>query len=174
MLGSWFSAPATFVFLEQVALKLWLYQNVEAVVSMYEDRFDLCTFQSQLIEKPSRDQRTENHSWWKNLTQRKSGPMTSASSYIKIMSISIPVKRTKELRALKGWYASSLCLSLACMYITNVTLWKHLFMTYFQLMKTYCFCMLIFILDYLKWELFNKSCSPLDKAEDAIGLSVPF
>lgn len=98
----------------EVALKLWLYQNVEAVVSMYEDRFDLCTFQSQLIEEPSRDQRTENHSWWKNLTQRKSGPMTSASRYIKIMSISIPMKRTKELRALKGWrYYFSLFLELS-------------------------------------------------------------
>lgn len=108
-----------FVYMEQVALKLWLYENVEAVVSMYEDRFDLCTFQSQLIKEPSRDRQTENYSWWKNLTQRKSGPVTSASSYVKIMSISISVKRTKELRALKGWYASSLCptaISSACMY----------------------------------------------------------
>lgn len=98
----------------EVALKLWLYENVEAVVSMYEDRFDLCTFQSQLIKEPSRDWRTENYSWWKNLTQRKSGPVTSASSYVKIMSISISVKRTKELRALKGWrYYFSLFLELS-------------------------------------------------------------
>ncbi|ESR56865.1 hypothetical protein CICLE_v10019729mg [Citrus x clementina] len=98
----------------EVALKLWLYENVEAVVSMYEDCFDLCTFQSQLIKEPSRDRRTENYSWWKNLIQRKSGPVTSASSYVKIMSISISVKRTKELRALKGWrYYFSLFLELS-------------------------------------------------------------
>ncbi|GAY40128.1 hypothetical protein CUMW_049660 [Citrus unshiu] len=97
----------------EVALKLWLYENVEAVVSMYEDCFDLCTFQSQLIKEPSRDRRTENYSWWKNLIQRKSGPVTSASSYVKIMSISISVKRTKELRALKGRYYFSLFLELS-------------------------------------------------------------
>ncbi|KAF2292635.1 hypothetical protein GH714_026186 [Hevea brasiliensis] len=40
----------------EVALNQWLYQNVEAVVSMYEDRFDLCTLQSIVIEEPSKNQ----------------------------------------------------------------------------------------------------------------------
>ncbi|KAJ0052047.1 hypothetical protein Pint_01573 [Pistacia integerrima] len=100
--------------LEQVALNLWLYQNVEAVVSMYEDRFDLCTFQSQRIEESSRDIEVENHNWWKKLTWRKSRTSTSALSYIEIIQISISVRRTKELRALTGWrYYFSLFLELS-------------------------------------------------------------
>ncbi|KAJ4728506.1 Phosphoglycolate phosphatase [Melia azedarach] len=98
----------------EVALKQWLYQNVEAVVSMYEDRFDLCTFESQPVEEASKDHQTENYSWWKKLTQRKSEPVVSALHYIEIMNISISVKRTKELRALTGWrYYFSLFLELS-------------------------------------------------------------
>lgn len=85
---------------------------------MYEDRFDLCTFQSQLLEESSRDIQVENHNWWKKLTQRKSGTSTSASSYIEIIQISISVRRTKELRAVTGWYAFCLCpiaILLSCM-----------------------------------------------------------
>ncbi|KAG6426806.1 hypothetical protein SASPL_111040 [Salvia splendens] len=70
----------------EVALHQWLHQNMAAVASMYEDRFDLCILESQLIE--SRGNETEN--------------------------ISLPVKRTKELRALVGWrYYFSLFLELA-------------------------------------------------------------
>ncbi|XP_044491692.1 uncharacterized protein LOC123215593 isoform X2 [Mangifera indica] len=98
----------------EVALNLWLYQNVKAVVSMYEDRFDLCTFQMHLIEESSRDIQLENHNWWKKLTWGKSGTSTSASSYIEIIQISISVRRTKELRALTGWrYYFSLFLELS-------------------------------------------------------------
>ncbi|XP_057985084.1 uncharacterized protein LOC110671825 isoform X4 [Hevea brasiliensis] len=85
----------------EVALNQWLYQNVEAVVSMYEDRFDLCTLQSIVIEGPSKNQ-TENPSWWKNLTGRKHGTIPCSLSYVVISQFSMPVKRTKELRALTG------------------------------------------------------------------------
>ncbi|KAK0581165.1 hypothetical protein LWI29_010811 [Acer saccharum] len=95
----------------EVALNIWVYQNVEAVVSMYEDRFDLCTLQSQLIEDSSGDLRNVNYSWWKKLILRKSGTVKSALRYIEITRTSISVKRTKELRALTGWrYYFSLCL----------------------------------------------------------------
>ncbi|KAJ9176561.1 hypothetical protein P3X46_011863 [Hevea brasiliensis] len=97
----------------EVALNQWMYQNVEAVVSMYEDRFDLCTLQSIIIEEPSQNQ-TENPSWWKNLTRRKSETMPSSLCYVVISQFSMPVKRTKELRALTGWrYYFSLYLELS-------------------------------------------------------------
>uniref|UniRef100_A0A5B7A9R6 Uncharacterized protein n=1 Tax=Davidia involucrata TaxID=16924 RepID=A0A5B7A9R6_DAVIN len=97
----------------EVALNQWLHQNMEAVVSMYEDRFDLCMLQSQFIEEPSKSQ-TEKFSWWKKLTLRKSGSVLSPSRYVVISYISVPVKRTKELRALIGWrYYFSLFLELA-------------------------------------------------------------
>ncbi|XP_043805698.1 uncharacterized protein LOC110630227 isoform X3 [Manihot esculenta] len=99
----------------EVALNQWLYQNVEAVVSMYEDRFDLCILQSTVIEEPRQNQ-TKNSSWWKNLTERnlterKYGTVPSSFNYIFIGQLSMPVKRTNELRALTGWrYYFSLCL----------------------------------------------------------------
>lgn len=91
----------------QVVLKQWLYQNMDAVVSMYEDRFDLCTLQSQLIEEPSKGE-SEKFSWWKKLSLTKSGPVSSPLRVAVMSYICIPVKRTKELRVLTGWYASSL------------------------------------------------------------------
>lgn len=97
----------------EVALKQWLYQNMEAVVSMYEDCFDLCTLQSQLIEEPSKSQ-AENFSWWKKLTVRQSGSLSTPSQCVVISHFSMPVKRTKELRALTGWrYYFSLFLELS-------------------------------------------------------------
>lgn len=97
----------------EVSLNQWLYQNVEVVVSMYEDRFDLCTLQSQVIEEPSKGE-TEKFSWWKKLSLRKSGPVSSPFSVAVMSYICIPVKRTKELRVLRGWrYYFSLYLELA-------------------------------------------------------------
>ncbi|KAH7517527.1 hypothetical protein FEM48_Zijuj09G0074400 [Ziziphus jujuba var. spinosa] len=85
----------------EVALNQWLYQNMESVTSMYEDRFDLHTLQSQLIKEPG-NRHSENQ-WWKRFTQKKSE--TGSSSYYTVISqFSMPVKRTKELRALTGCY----------------------------------------------------------------------
>ncbi|KAH7576333.1 hypothetical protein JRO89_XS01G0037900 [Xanthoceras sorbifolium] len=94
----------------EVALNMWLYQNVEAVVSMYEDRFDLYTFKNQVIEDSSGDLPNVNYSWWKKLSSRKSGTVTSTLRCIEIIRTSISVKRTKELRALTGWYVFLICL----------------------------------------------------------------
>lgn len=83
-------------------MKQWLHQNMEAVVSMYEDRFDLYTFQRQLIEESSKN-KIQNDNWWKKLRMMSSQPVLYQLSTILINQISIPVKRTKELRALTGW-----------------------------------------------------------------------
>ncbi|CAN6684752.1 unnamed protein product [Malus baccata var. baccata] len=96
----------------EVALYQWLYQNLEAVASMYEDRFDLWTFQSQLIEE-SNNSWTENYKWWKWLSWKKSDTASSTLHQVVISQFSMPVKRTKELRALTGWrYYFSLFLEL--------------------------------------------------------------
>lgn len=87
---------------KQAAMNQWLHQNMEAVVSMYEDRFDLYTFQHQLIEESSKS-KVQNDNWWKKLRVMSSQPVLSQLSTILINQISIPVKRTKELRALTGW-----------------------------------------------------------------------
>ncbi|GAV70682.1 DUF3685 domain-containing protein [Cephalotus follicularis] len=96
-----------------VALNQWMYQNLEAVISMYEDRFDLCILQSQLIVEPSKDQ-VENCNWWEKLTMRKSTTLSSPFRNVVISYFSMPVKRTKELRALTGWrYYFSIFLELS-------------------------------------------------------------
>ncbi|CAN4093292.1 unnamed protein product [Withania somnifera] len=97
----------------EAAMNQWFHQNMEAVVSMYEDRFDLYTFQHQLYEESSKS-KVQNGSWWKKLRVMSSQPVLSQLSTIIINQISIPVKRTKELRALTGWrYYYSLLLELA-------------------------------------------------------------
>lgn len=97
----------------EAAMNQWLHQNMEAVVSMYEDRFDLYTFQRQLIEESSKS-KVQNDSWWKKFRVMSSQPVLSQLSTILISQISMPVKRTRELRALTGWrYYYSLLLELA-------------------------------------------------------------
>ncbi|KAL2540746.1 hypothetical protein Adt_01724 [Abeliophyllum distichum] len=97
----------------EVALHQWLHQNIEAVVSMYEDQFDLHTLQIQPIEESSRRD-DENINWWKRLFLRRSGSVSSSLRFVLISHISLPVKRTMELRDLTGWrYYFSLFLELA-------------------------------------------------------------
>lgn len=97
----------------EVALNQWLHQNMEVVVSMYEDRFDLCTFQYQLVEESSKD-KDQTINWWKKLNVISSRPVSRQLNVLVIDHISVPVKRTKELRALTGWrYYYSLFLELA-------------------------------------------------------------
>ncbi|XVF81157.1 hypothetical protein PTKIN_Ptkin15bG0134300 [Pterospermum kingtungense] len=86
----------------EVALNQWLYQNLEAIVSMYEDRFDLYTLKSQLIEEKSSDY-AGTYSWWKKLTLGKYESVSPSLRYVVISNFSMSVKRTKELRALTGW-----------------------------------------------------------------------
>lgn len=86
----------------QVALNQWLHQNMAAVASMYEDRFDLSILECQHIQ--SRDDQNVNFGWLKKISFMRSGSISSSQRYVTISSISVPVKRTKELRALVGWY----------------------------------------------------------------------
>lgn len=76
---------------------------MESVVSMYEDRFDLRTFQRHVVENSKST--AENFQWWRKLGIKKSAPLLLESSFVVIAPVSVSVKRTKELRALNGWYA---------------------------------------------------------------------
>ncbi|RYR39883.1 hypothetical protein Ahy_A09g045522 isoform D [Arachis hypogaea] len=97
----------------EVALNQWLYHNMDTVVSMYEDRFDLCTLGSQRIDLPNISQ-TETQSWWRRLSQLNSKTVSPELQCLVINHFSMPVKRTKELRALAGWrYYFSLFLELS-------------------------------------------------------------
>ncbi|XP_047315256.1 uncharacterized protein LOC124919134 isoform X2 [Impatiens glandulifera] len=86
----------------EVAVNTWLHQNTEAIVSMYEDRFDLRILQSRIIEEPTRSH-IEDFNWWKKLTRRKSGYISSPPQYLAISYQALMVRRTQELRALTGW-----------------------------------------------------------------------
>ncbi|XP_052729168.1 uncharacterized protein LOC108329603 isoform X3 [Vigna angularis] len=90
----------------EVALNQWLCHNMDTVVSMYEDRFDLCILESKPIDLTDSIQ-TEEQNWWKKLTQQNSKTKSPELHCIEISHFSIPVKRTKELRALTGWLAQS-------------------------------------------------------------------
>ncbi|XP_013687397.2 uncharacterized protein LOC106391320 isoform X2 [Brassica napus] len=100
----------------EVALYQWLHQNMEAVVSMYEDRFDLYILQTQVINNPDGGDGTKSGSWWRKLTPGKAKAASSSAPlrYSVISDFSLPVKRTKELKALSGWrYYFSLFLELS-------------------------------------------------------------
>lgn len=79
---------------------------MEAVVSMYEDRFDLSTFECQPIGERGK-RKDENHHWWKKLGVMRSETVASPLHVAFIYQVSIAVKRTKELRSLTGWYVQS-------------------------------------------------------------------
>ncbi|KGN44585.1 uncharacterized protein LOC101223105 isoform X2 [Cucumis sativus] len=97
----------------EVAMNQWLYQNIEAIVSMYEDRFDLCTLSSQPIDLPGSGQ-VNIDNWWMKYILRRKETLSSQVYYVVIRSFAMPVKRTKELRALRGWrYYFSLLIELS-------------------------------------------------------------
>ncbi|GAB4830162.1 hypothetical protein Ancab_019804 [Ancistrocladus abbreviatus] len=105
----------------EVAMKQWLNENVEAVVSMYEDRFDLCTLQSQLVKEPIKDC-TKTTSWWRKFSLGRSATVHLQHHYAVVTPFVLPVKRTKELRALTGWkYYFSLLLELSDILMPLVT-----------------------------------------------------
>lgn len=94
----------------EVALNEWLLQNFESVASMYEDRFELCTLQRKLLEETSIGN-AKKIKWWKDIIFKET-PL-STPHYILITQSPVFVKRTRELRALKGWrYYYSLFLEL--------------------------------------------------------------
>lgn len=86
----------------EVALNQWLYQNMQAVVSMYEDRFDLCVLNKEMIKAESGD-KASRYGWMKKIFLERSESMCPSFCKVVIGHLTIPVKRTKELRALTGW-----------------------------------------------------------------------
>ncbi|XP_068663016.1 uncharacterized protein [Aristolochia californica] len=85
----------------EVLLNQWLHQNIESVVSMYEDRFDLFVIGIRLLECPRRTQ-SRRFDWWEMLNLKKV-TVPSSLPYVFISRLCLPMKRTKELRALTGW-----------------------------------------------------------------------
>lgn len=85
-------------------------------MSMYEDRFDLRTFQRHIVEDSKST--VENFNWWRKLGIKKSAPLLLEPSFVVITPVSVSVKRTKELRALNGWYV--LLLSITFSYATLI------------------------------------------------------
>ncbi|KVI03818.1 hypothetical protein Ccrd_017878 [Cynara cardunculus var. scolymus] len=83
----------------------------------------LCTLSTRALQRLRNETRTivepsngkaEKFGWLKNLNLRKSRPVTAPFRAFVISYVSIPVKRTKELRALTGWrYYCSLFLESA-------------------------------------------------------------
>uniref|UniRef100_A0A1D1ZA61 Ycf55-like protein n=1 Tax=Anthurium amnicola TaxID=1678845 RepID=A0A1D1ZA61_9ARAE len=95
----------------EVALKQWMQQNFESIVSMYEDRFDLFVLQTKCLQKPSQME-IQEHNWWQKFAFNK--PKSDFLHYVWISQMHVHVKRTKELRALTGWrYYFSLFLELS-------------------------------------------------------------
>jgi hypothetical protein len=90
-----------------VALNWWLTQYFESVESMYEDRFELYIMR-QKEQENSNSNLMKNMSWWKLDFAKPAS--RSSGKYIQLVPFSLSVKRTKELRALAGWYSLSLFL----------------------------------------------------------------
>lgn len=87
----------------QVALRSWLQQNFSSVVAMFEDRFELWTIQrlcngGQVSEEEIRKS-TEQGSQARKDEDPAQG--------IKLAVVQLSARRSKELRALTGWYFAS-------------------------------------------------------------------
>lgn len=93
----------------KVAINGWLHQYFESVVSMYEDRFELYVLCRKVSEKPV-DNQAEKTNWWRLALGKPS--TATLMEYVHISPFSLPVRRTKELRALTGWYSRPLLCSL--------------------------------------------------------------
>ena len=89
----------------KVAINWWLHQYFDSVVSMYDDRFELYVLCRKKCEKPE-DNQAERTNWWKLAFGNPSVP--ALLDYVNISPFSLPARRTKELRALTGWYARAL------------------------------------------------------------------
>jgi hypothetical protein len=85
---------------------------------MYEDRFELYIMCHKEQEN-SNSNLMKNINWW--MLDFAKPASHSSGKYIQLVPFSLSVKRTKELRALVGWYSLSLSLSLFlsfCLFFT--------------------------------------------------------
>jgi hypothetical protein len=86
----------------KAAINGWLHQYFESVVSMYEDRFELYVLSRRACDNPV-DNQSERTNWFRLAFQKPSA--SNPMDYVCISPFSLPVRRTKELRALTGWYS---------------------------------------------------------------------
>lgn len=97
----------------EVAMREWIHQNFGEIVLMYEDRFDLRVLKIEPCCEPA-EKLKETRSWWRRYTLKKSITVQSSLHYSVVSHFSLTLKRTRELRALKGWkYYFSLILELS-------------------------------------------------------------
>ncbi|KNA15805.1 hypothetical protein SOVF_094860 isoform A [Spinacia oleracea] len=97
----------------EIAMREWIHQNFGQIVLMYEDRFDLRVLKIEPYRDPA-EKLKESRKWWKRLTLKKSVTVQSSLRYSVVGPFSLTLKRTRELRALKGWkYYFSLILELS-------------------------------------------------------------
>lgn len=89
----------------KVAMREWIHQNFGEIVLMYEDRFDLRVLKLEPYPEAA-EKLKENYNWWTRFTLRKCATVQPSLLYSIISSFPLTLKRTKELRALKGWYTS--------------------------------------------------------------------
>lgn len=118
---------------------------------MYEDRFDLRILQSQPITESSKG-KTEKFGWLKNLGLSKSRPIVSPLCASVISSVRVPVKRTKELRGLVGWYVLILLCTTAIFTTRFMNIILHVNRTYTMLEVT---LKKTFLVHFMKFFLIN-------------------
>ncbi|KAH9305397.1 hypothetical protein KI387_009801, partial [Taxus chinensis] len=98
---SYTSTRALERFRNEVALNRWLQDNFFSVVAIYEDRFNLWTFESVPIKTPLAT-KSYKHEWWKKMNYKKMVKEEPLED-VTITPVLLPVKRTNELRSLSGW-----------------------------------------------------------------------
>lgn len=97
----------------EVAMCQWIHQNFGEIVLMYEDRFDLRVLKMEPYHETGQ-KHEENLSWWRKITLMKSVSTQPSLSCAVIRHFSLSLKRTREMRVLKGWrYYFSLLLELS-------------------------------------------------------------
>ncbi|GLJ11237.1 hypothetical protein SUGI_0148120 [Cryptomeria japonica] len=98
---SYMSTRALERFRNEVALSRWLQDNFFSVVAIYEDRFNLWTFETVPLKTPPAT-KSSKYRWWKKMKYLKMVGEEPLEDII-ITQVLLPMKRTKELRALLGW-----------------------------------------------------------------------
>lgn len=97
---SYMSTRALERFRNEVALNRWLQENFFSVVAIYEDRFNLWVLRSNSLEK-SAVKKSHKHKR-RNMNHKKMIKEEQLKDIV-ISPVLLPVRRTKELRALSGW-----------------------------------------------------------------------
>ncbi|KAG6550531.1 hypothetical protein Mapa_007900 [Marchantia paleacea] len=82
-------------FRNEVALNGWLNLNFTSVVAMFEDRFDLWTFQRRPIPSVDKNQVKD--------TSSGNGEKEVKRACLRLTRLQLPARRSDELKALTGW-----------------------------------------------------------------------